>query len=396
MAYPQASRRLAALGPYALLIVSEWKRKVTEKGLALHDLSLGDPNESTPAVVRDALINAVGKVSSYPPSLGTTSLNRAAQAWLKRRFGVDLPSEQLVVTAGSKEAVFHLPLALEGEAGRPLRVGFPVPGYPVYENSLLLAGAEPVALQLRPENDFAFDPASDVPEGVSLDAVWVCSPHNPTGTQLSREQMKRIWDWCRQNEVLLLSDECYVDSTDPGAELPASFLEWGAETDCRGLLSFFSLSKRSGITGYRSGFVAGDRDLVAALRRYRPHAGLASPSFVQEAAAAAWADDDHVEQRGKVFAEKRKRTWKHFEALGWNFVRSQATFYVWACLPPSHRHSCARAYCEELALQTGIVATPGDCFGSSPLIKPWLRVALVPTAEELEEAFAVWACHESS
>jgi aspartate/methionine/tyrosine aminotransferase len=392
--FPVVSRRLSQLGSYSLLVVQEWKEEVKRSGKRLVDTSLGDPREPTPEFIRESIKSHILPETSYPPGMGLPELRRSAAHWLERRFGVAYPEQKIVPTAGSKEGIFHFPFLLEPG----LRIAYPVPGYPVYENAIHLSGHTPVPLLLKPEHGFALRP-SDLEELQAqgpLGAVWVCSPHNPTGTQLTRAQMDELVIWCRKNQVLLLSDECYADSVDPGEPLPHSFLEWGCGQSWAGVVAFFSLSKRSGMTGYRSGFVAGDDTYISAYQRFRPHAGLASPDFIQRAAAAAWADDVHAHERAKIFASKRQVVWQALDKMGWTYVPSAASLYVWACLPIGRPAAeDAREYLAALARETGIVATPGDCFGASPLVKPWLRVALVPSVEQLADAMKLWAAFDS-
>jgi aspartate/methionine/tyrosine aminotransferase len=295
--------------------------------------------------------------------------------------------DQVVPTSGSKEAIFHFVQLLEPGS----RIGFPVPGYPVYEGAACLGGHEPVPIKLKPESGFALE--MEDYNGPPLNALWVCSPHNPTGTVLDLPRMRSLLEWCQSQGVLLLSDECYIDSFDPGSLRPLSFLELTQKDNWAGVVSFFTLSKRSGMTGYRSGFVAGDRRYIDAFKKYRPHAGLASPAFVQEAAATAWADDAHVQQRASVYAAKRQVVISFLDDLGWERVKSDSTFYVWARLPKGY--PVARSYLERLARTTGIVATPGDCFGASEEARDWFRIALVPPLDVLDGALERWRLFES-
>lgn len=381
-ALPFINARIDSVGAYSLLVVAEWKEIARRAGKRIVDLSLGDPQEPTPEFIRQRLIAAVTPSSSYPPALGTPELREAAAGWLKRRLGLSIAHDQIVPTAGSKEAIFHFAQVLAPGT----RVGYPIPGYPVYAGAIALAGLEGVPLILSPGNGFAFDPQQNLETPVA--AVWICSPHNPTGTVLDLQAMKAILHWAQQNRVLLLSDECYLDSFDPGTPQPESFLALARDQGYRGVVSFFTLSKRSGMTGYRSGFVAGDPAYLDAFKKYRPHAGLASPTFVQQAAAVAWADDAHVAARGAVYAAKRNVVKEFLRARGWQSVDSNATFYVWARLPAGYPP--ARQYLAELASEVGIIATPGDCFGDSPLVTVWFRIALVPPLAELQDALALW------
>ena len=381
------SSRIARLPAYSLLIVGQWKEAVARQGLPLCDLSLGDPKEETPPFIRKKLIDSVTPDSSYPPSLGLPVLRRNAASWLRRRLGVDYPEDMIVPTSGSKEAIFHFAQILEPGGS----MAYPAPGYPVYESAALMAGLTPLPIELSEAHDFALD-VSGHPAAGNMASLWVCSPHNPTGTVLTRPQMLDLLAWSMQHGVLLLSDECYIDSVDPGAVQPDSFLALAREQDFAGVVAFYTLSKRSGMTGYRSGFVAGDPHYIAAFKKLRPHAGLASPSFVQEAAAAAWADDEHVAQRAAIYAAKRQVVRRFLERLGWRYVKSEATFYVWAKLPDGYPD--AGIYLEQLALATGIVATPGHCFGAGAEGAHWFRMALVPPVAEIERSLSVWMDYE--
>lgn len=381
-AWPRVSKNLERLGDYSLLVVAHWKKRARESGLRVYDLSLGDPQEPTPSVIRERLLSSVSESLSYPPAQGLDSLRVSAANWLKRRFSVTYPEQNIVVTAGSKEAIFHTPLAFASRKTPCLQIAYPVPGYPVYENSILLAGCQPRPYFLHADNGF-IPRIEDFGDPHTLDMLWVCSPHNPLGLTLAPEVMGEILRWCQKHDVLLLSDECYVDSYDPGAAPPTSFLQLSQETGFRGVLSFFSLSKRSGMTGYRSGFIAGDPTAVKALAQLRPHAGLASPTFVQHAAVAAWDDDEHVGMRSRIFYEKRKVVLEILEGMGWEVVRADATFYTWVRVPEDICGGNARVFLEGLARETGVVATPGDCFGKSAELTSWFRLALVPSCDEI-------------
>jgi aspartate/methionine/tyrosine aminotransferase len=382
------SRRLELLPPYSLLVVGQWKDAALAAGREIFDFSLGDPKEETPAFIRERLVKSVSPSSSYPLALGTLGLRQAASSWLQRRLGLSVPEGNVVPTSGSKEAIFHFAQVLEPGLG----VAFPSPGYPVYEGAALMAGQRPIPLELRPEHDFGWHRSLVNQRSGEIAALWVCSPHNPTGTVLSKEQMLDVIQWCRDEGVLLLSDECYIDSFDPGSVRPLSFLELAKDHGFAGVVAFFTLSKRSGMTGYRSGFVTGDPRYIEAFKKLRPHAGLASPSFVQEAATVAWFDDDHVAQRAQIFAAKRRRVVEFLNQLGWRSVPSNATFYVWAKLPDGYPP--ARAYLQNLVLETGIVATPGDCFGANRYASQWFRLALVPSLSDLDRACALWCEYE--
>lgn len=382
---------MESLGVYALYRNDERKKRLAASGRAIFDCGIGDPQEETPAFLREALARAIPVISQYPSMTGGMPLREACARWVKRRFDVELdPARQVISSNGSKEAVFHLPHLLCNAASQRRIIVMPDPGYPVYRSGTLLAGAVPYEVPLLPEHGFVFQP-EQIPAEIlpQVAAVWVNYPHNPTGAVISFEQMRRIRDWALKWDVVLISDECYVDMFFPGESPPRSFLELGSADGFKNLLALFSLSKRSGMTGYRSGFVAGDEALVKAFGQYRGHAGLGTPEFVQAAARAAWEEPQHVIERNRIFQGKRKPVDAFLERNKFSYLKSGATFYVWIQVPPgSPGDGLAEAYCERLAERTGIIATPGDALGRS--CADWFRLALVPTAERLQEALGLW------
>jgi succinyldiaminopimelate transaminase len=363
-----------------LLVELDERRKALEKaGKRLVDLGVGDPREPTPAFLREALVAAVGPVSQYPSPYGTAALRRAAAGYLERRFGVRLdPETQVLACAGAKEAIFHLPLAFAGAPGRR-KVLLPDPAYPSYEAGARLAGLEPVRVPLRPERGFLLEP-EDVGEDLLRETLvlWVNYPHNPTGAGASRDYYRRLGEAARRHGFVVGSDEVYTDVYF-GAP-PPSMLEVQVEN----VISIFSCSKRSGMTGYRTGFMAGDPDLVASLRALRAHPGVASAEFVPAAAAVAWADDGHAAERREVFRAKRDVFAAFFQSRGLEVAASEATIYLWVKVPGG---AASAAYALRL-LEEGIVVAPGASFG--PAGEGWLRVALVPALADCEEAVRAW------
>ncbi len=378
------NRTLLATKPYVMAELDRLKQARLEAGLPVYDFGVGDPIEPTPPFIGEALRAAVPEVSQYPSVAGTRALRQAAAAWVRRRFGVELdPDTQILPTAGSKEAIFHLALVLVDPADRRRRVVYPTPGYPIYEPGALFAGAEPYPVPLSASTDFAFELA-DVPPAVLDETrlLWVNYPHNPTGKVVGRAYYERLVAGCRAHGIVLASDECYVDlAFDAEA---ASVLQVAT----KGVLAFFSLSKRSGMTGYRSGFVAGDPELIALYQKFRAFMGVAGPEFVQAAATAAWSDDRHVEARRAVFKAKRDLVLPRLRRLGYEVGASEGTFFLWLRVPPGGRdRGDAHAHAARL-LEAGIIVSPGDAFG--PGGEGYVRVALVPPIDRCREALSVW------
>lgn len=379
---------LDLLPKYSLLRNDDRKARLKAAGREIFDFGIGDPQEETPEFIRKALADNIPKVSQYPLSQGSLDFRNACAQWCRSRLGVAVdPATQIISSNGSKEAIFHIPHVLLNSGSARRMIAFPDPGFPVYRSSTLLSGGVPFQYTLDPALNYVFQPES-LPKDIlsQIAAVWISYPHNPTGALLPREQARKIYEWAVQHDIVLLSDECYVDMYFPGTEKPVSLLEVAAQNDYRNLMAFFSLSKRSGMTGYRSGFVAGDSRLIAAFAKYRPNVGVGTPEFVQRAAIAAWADDAHVGQRNQIFADKRKVVEAFLARNNFTVLPSTATFYVWIKAPSAF--ASGEDYCEALASATGIVATPGDALGDSS--RHWFRLALVPTVAKIEQCIGLW------
>lgn len=379
---------LDLLPKYSLLRNDDRKARLRGAGREIFDFGIGDPQEETPEFIRKALAEHIPKVSQYPLAQGSLDFRMACAHWCKHRLNASIdPATQVISSNGSKEAIFHIPHVLLNSGSARRMVAFPDPGFPVYRNSTLLSGGVPYQYTLDPAKNYVFDPLS-IPKDVlpQMAAVWISYPHNPTGALLPRADAQRIYKWAVENDIVLLSDECYVDMYFPNTEKPVSLLEVAAENAYRNLLAFFSLSKRSGMTGYRSGFVAGDARLISAFAKYRPNVGVGTPEFVQRAAIAAWGDDRHVAERNQIFANKRRIVETFLLNNGFTVLPSTATFYVWIKAPEGF--ATGEEYCEALAASTGIVATPGDALGDSS--KQWFRLALVPEAAKIEQCVGLW------
>ena len=364
---------LDQLGGNPVTRVQDLAREMRAKGVPLIDFSIGDPREPTPDFIPAALRAAVPEVSQYPTTKGLPELREAIAGYILRRFGVDVdPATQIIPTTGSKEAIFSTPLAFVDRA-RGDAVIWATPGYPIYERGALLAGARGVAVPLS--GDFVFRP-SDIaePDWAAACLVWVCSPHNPTGAVTSPDVLSEFIDRCRATGAILCADECYADLYE--LEPPVSVLELAGD-GAPGVLSYLSLSKRSGMTGYRSGAVVGDPDAIAALAMLRTATGTAAPEYTQAAAIAAWNDDAHATDRRAVFTEKRRVLRETLTAAGLSVVGSEAGLYVWLQVPDD-------VAAAEALLGAGIVVSPGRAFG--PGGEGYLRLALVPTVSECQYA----------
>jgi succinyldiaminopimelate transaminase len=365
---------LTDVGTYPFVHLEEAKRRVAERGVELIDFGVGDPRERTPAIIREALLASVDETSKYPLAQGLPELRDAIAAWVRRRFGVRLdPERQVIPTLGSKEAIFSLAqVVVDRDGGRDL-VAFTEPGYPVPERGARFAGAEPVALPLLGENDFL--PDLGALEGLwdRLAILWVNYPNNPTGATASSAFFDELAARAREHDFVLASDEAYTElwfDEPPGSALQVRSL--------RNVLVFNSLSKRSSMTGYRSGFAAGDDRLLDALRAFRPTVGTAPQEFVQRASIVAWRDETHVEQARALYRVKRNALLPVLERKGLRVAASNAGIYLWVEVDGG-----SEAFAERL-LEHGVVVSPGPFFGPSG--EGYVRFALVPGIEDCRRA----------
>jgi len=373
---------LRALKPYPMAELQARKDALRAAGTEIHDFGTGDPIEPTPAFIPAAMRAAVPTVSQYPSVAGTPALRQAVAGYVQRRFAVTVdPSTQVLPSAGSKEAIFHLALAfLDPASGRDLVV-FGTPAYPVYESSALFAGGRPHPVVLQRAHGFRLDLSALPAAELKRTAIaWLNYPHNPTGACVDLGYLRAQVEVCQAHGILLASDECYQDLWFFDAAAPPSVLQVATQ----GVLAFHSCSKRSGMTGYRSGFIAGDAGLIAAFRRWRVHMGVGSPAFVEAAGAAAWADDQHAAERRGIFAAKHRLLSDGLTAKGIRILPSSAGLYLWAEVPADSSADQYAARC----LERGIVISPGGFFGAGG--EGFFRLALVPSLADCTRALAIW------
>jgi succinyldiaminopimelate transaminase len=373
----QLSPALAATGTYPFVQLEQAKRRLAAEGVELIDFGKGDPREETDPLIRRALAQSIEPISSYPLAEGLPELREAAAGWCKRRFGVQLdPETEVIPTYGSKEAIFHLAqVVIDRESDKNIVLSTE-PGYPVYDRGALFAGAEVEQLPLLEENGFLPDLDAIDEETWSRTAIfWINYPNNPTGAVAPLAFLERLASLAAEHDFLLAADEAYTELWFD--EPPHSALEAG---DRSRIAVFQTLSKRSSMTGYRSGFVAGSPELIAALRQYRPTVGTAPQEFVQRASVAAWNDEEHVERTREIYRRKREVLLPALSRKGIRVAGGAASMYLWLEVPAGERS-------EELAarlLGHGLIVSPGTFFGPSG--HGYWRLALVPTEAECERA----------
>jgi acetylornithine aminotransferase len=354
------------MATYPFVRLEEKKRRLLAAGVDVIDFGKGDPNEPTDPMIRQALVDALPERAPYPLAQGLPELRAAAAGWLDRRFGVAVdPDTEIVPTYGSKEAIFSFAQVLD--VGGQV-VAFGEPAYPVYERGAVFAGASVRTLPLRRENGFLPD-IDELDDDVAL--VWVNYPHNPTGAVAPLAFYEELAEAAERHDFIIGSDEAYSELWFD--EPPVSALQ---VADRSRIVAFHTLSKRSSMTGYRSGFVAAPPEIIAALKSYRPTVGTAPQEFVQRASVVAWEDERHVEETRARYRAKRNVLIPVMEERGWEIVASDATMYLWVVGPDA-----------DALVERGVIVSPGEMFGPSGA--GYVRFALVPTLEECKRAAAI-------
>jgi N-succinyldiaminopimelate aminotransferase len=371
---------LTRLRAYPFLALDEKKQEARRRGLRLIDFSVGDPHEPTDAMIRDALVESVTERSSYPKAEGLPEHREAIASWIRFRYGVELdPDREVMPTLGSKEVCFSLPQVVMDPRSTRNIVAVTEPGYPVPERGAQIAGGRVLRLPLLERNGFL--PDVDSVPGETWDEVallWINYPNNPTGAVAPLDYLEKLAALATRHNFLLASDEAYSEIYFDGP--PPSALQVG---DRSHVVAVNTQSKRSSMTGYRVGFIAGAAEVIAALKLYRPLAGTAIPEFIQRASIAAWEREDHVEAMRRVYAEKRAVFTDFFRRKGIRIAGSEATFYLWGEVPEGET---SESFAARL-LDVGVVVAPGSFFGDAG--EGYFRLALVPTLEDCRRAVAL-------
>ena len=364
--------------PYPYDRLDELKAIADAHDGGLVDLSIGTPFDPPPPSVLDAMATS-GTERSYPPSIGTLEFRTAAATWLNRLVASEGPGDDgpvgpadIRATIGSKEFVAGLPHWLRLRTPDRDTVLYPAISYPSYEMGATLAGcrAVPVPVNERWELELSAIDEADAARALCL---WVNTPGNPAG---GLDDLGAAYRWGRERNVLVVSDECYAAFTWRGR--PQSIVTHGLE----GALAVHSLSKRSNLAGARSGFYAGDPELVHYLGELRKHAGFMQPGPVQAAAVVAFADETHVEVQRDIYRRRLELMLRITALLDSQAEMPGGGFYLWAPAPDGD----AWAFARRLATEAGVLVSPGEFYGKQGAAH--VRIAMVQPDERLALAAA--------
>lgn len=353
------------------------------------NLSIGEPKHATPQLIKDALVNNLAGLASYPTTIGSLALREAISNWISRRYAIpQLNAETAILpVTGSREALFAFAqLIIDQSKTNPVVIS-PNPFYQIYEGAAFLAGAEPYFLNTLPENDHAMDFES-VPVEVlkRTQLAYVCSPGNPSGKVMSLAQWKTIFELSDKYGFVIAADECYSEIYFDEANPPLGALQAAHKLgrDYKNLVIFSSLSKRSNVPGMRSGFVAGDEKIIEKFALYRTYHGCAMNPAVQAASMTAWNDEAHVIENRRLYAEKFEIVTPLLSGV-LQVEKPDAAFYLWARSDLADTEFALRLYRD-----FNVTVLPGsylarEAHGVNPGLG-FVRLALVASLDECVEA----------
>jgi N-succinyldiaminopimelate aminotransferase len=379
---------LAQLHPYPFEKLAQLKHGITPPADKPHiALSIGEPTHPTPDFIKTALAQHGQGLGIYPTTKGIPELRIAIADWLSVRFGIPaefINSERHILpVSGTREALFSFAQYIIDPTEKPVVI-MPNPFYQIYEGAALLAGAKPYFLNTTEATGYLPD-FDSVPEHIwqRCQLIYICSPGNPSGAVISQSEMEKLIRLSAQYDFVIASDECYselyADEANPPVGLLQATFAMG-NSDFKRCVVFHSLSKRSNVPGLRSGFVAGDADILQGYFQYRTYQGCAMPLPTQYASIKAWQDESHVLENRVLYREK----FTAFISILENICaihKPPASFYVWLKTPISDTD-----FAQQLYAQENITVLPGsylsrDCAGINPGANH-VRIALVaPLAE---------------
>jgi N-succinyldiaminopimelate aminotransferase len=351
--------KLLALQPYPFQRLRALTQDITPNPAykPIH-LGIGEPKHPTPGLIHEAMTAHLSGLASYPATTGEPALRQACAQWLARRYRVEVnATTQVLPVNGSREALFAIAQTVIDAAKPQASVVCPNPFYQIYEGAALLAGAQVVFANSDPARNFAPDwSLIDEATWRNTQLLYVCSPGNPAGAVMPLSEWKYLFEQSERYGFVIASDECYSEiyfKDPPLGSLEAAHLLGRA--DFKRLIMFTSLSKRSNVPGMRSGFVAGDAEIIEQFLLYRTYHGSAMSPTVQRASVAAWADEDHVIANREQYRLKFEQVTPMLAQV-MEVGLPDAAFYLWAAVPGGDDIAFSRA----LLAQYNVTVLPGS------------------------------------
>jgi LL-diaminopimelate aminotransferase len=380
----QLSERLKKLPPYLFADLRRKMREAQARGVKVLRIDIGDPDMPTPDPVVAEMLRAVqdpadGDRHRYGCDRPVAAFIDAVQGFYQRRYGVGLAREQVVMTSGSKDAIAEFPMAILNPGDLAIA---PTPGYPTYNIGHVFAGAVTYQVPLLKENAFLVD-FDAIPLEVRRLAkvLWLNYPNNPTTAVASLEFFHRAVEFGRQNNILIAHDAAYSENTYDGYRAPSILQVPGAEEVA---VEFFSLSKAFCMTGWRTGFVAGNRSAVAALNTVKENVDNGTLRAIQFAGMKALNEAEKlIPPINEVYRRRRDLVVDALNAHGWRLEKPKATIYIWAPVPPKYAGD-STAFVADLLDTTGVMVTPGRGYGQWG--EGYFRISLTYPDAVLKEA----------
>jgi len=376
-------QRIDRLPPYVFATVDELKMEARRKGEDIIDLGMGNPDLPTPKHIVDKMREAVEKSKNhrYSASRGITKLREAISDRYKARFGVEIdPEEEAIATIGAKEGIAHLVLAVIG----PGDVVFaPDPTYPIHPYSVIIAGGDLRGIPIGPDRNFFDDLLTATKQTWPKPKMLIISyPHNPTTTVVDIEFFKKIVEFCKEHEMMVIHDFAYADLTFDGYS-PPSFLEVPGAKDVG--VEFYSMTKSYSMAGWRVGFCVGNREIVAALRRIKSYLDYGIFQPIQIAAIIALKGPDAcVKEIADVYRERRDTLVKGLGRIGWEIDKPKATMFVWGKIPEAVSGMGSVEFSKLLVREAKVAVSPGIGFGQYG--EGYVRFALVENKHRINQA----------
>jgi N-succinyldiaminopimelate aminotransferase len=354
------------------------------------NLSIGEPKHSAPELIKRALVDSLDGLSVYPATAGSEALRKRIAEWIAARFGLPPldPLRQVITVNGSREGLFAVAQAVVDASRQGARVVMPNPFYQIYEGATLLAGATPEFINMLPQSGYRLelDQLSEQ-TWAATQLVFVCSPGNPTGSVLTMDDWKHLFELSDRYGFVIASDECYSEIYFDEAAPPLGGMQAAhalGRTGYPRLLVLGSLSKRSNVPGMRSGFVAGDADVMEKFLLYRTYLGNAMSLTVQAASRVAWGDEAHVRENRRLYREKFAAALGILSGVA-PVQMPQGAFYIWLPTP-----SDDVAFARSLYEACNVMVLPGsylarEARGVNPG-RSFVRMALVSSPAECTDA----------
>lgn len=340
----------------------------------LSALTIGEPKFDTPQFIQEALQDSTSLLQKYPASAGLPELKEAMINFVNKRFSVKLDMDEIIPTFGTREALFNFPQFALFDKENPT-IAYTNPFYQIYEGAARASRAQTIHINLTKENNFKAQLSDE--ELKSCDLVILNYPNNPTSAEMTKEELGLWVKKALEFDFILINDECYSEIYFDESDKPASLLEASIEvgnTKFKNVLVMNSISKRSSAPGLRSGFIAGDANILKDYMKYRTYVGCASPVPLQKAAALAWNDETHVE----TFRENYRKNFKLAQDI-LGVTPPKATFYIWLEVEDELE------FTKKLYEQEHIKVLPGSFLGREGIGKGYVRIALVENEEKTKE-----------